>query len=354
MPENIRTDKRKLLVVSDTSMYMLGDEKYAFGPVVRELEHLSDSFHTITWIGYIKTEMIGDPIISRIRKKNIHLILLPKSGGESLSDKLKILFHLPLITGTIIKQLFRHDCVHTRGPSVPALIAVLLSFIFRQKYWWNKYAGNWNESSPPFFYHLQQRLLNMATHTHVSINGKWPKQKPHLISLENPCLEDIDLHIGKNLIKEFNGPSYTMCFVGALNDDKGVPQIIEMLNNTSIRQKIKTFYFVGDGPKRETYKKMIADPDNIVFCGFKNATEVHEILKQSDFIVLPSKSEGFPKVIAEASCYGCIAIVSDVSCIGQYINETTGYLWDMEQPFYQLVSTALNDNSHLLIQNQME
>ena len=35
--------------------------------------------------------------------------------------------------------------------------------------------------------------------------------------------------------------------------------------------------------------------------------------------MLPSKSEGFPKVIAEALNFGCIPIVSQISAIGQYI-----------------------------------
>ena len=43
--------------------------------------------------------------------------------------------------------------------------------------------------------------------------------------------------------------------------------------------------------------------------------------------VLPSYSEGFPKVIAEAMNFGCIPIVSDISCIRQYIiNGKNGFL----------------------------
>src|SRR5690606_26497479 len=37
--------------------------------------------------------------------------------------------------------------------------------------------------------------------------------------------------------------------------------------------------------------------------------------------VLPSKSEGFPKVISEALNYGCVPVVSNVSAIGQYIED---------------------------------
>jgi glycosyltransferase involved in cell wall biosynthesis len=350
MPKNIQPHKPRLLVVSDTSMYTLRGRQFAFGPVVRELEHLADTFESITWIGYEKPNMIGDPIISPILKNNIHLILLPKSGGDRLVDKLSILKHLPLIVSTIYGQLKRNDCVHTRGPSVPALIAVLLSFFFKQKSWWNKYAGNWNETNPPFFYGFQQKLLNMAVHTKVTINGKWPQQKAHLISIENPCLEEIDILNAAKTNKNITQPPYNLCFVGALNDGKGVLDIINCLNNEHIRSKIGTFYFIGDGPKRAVYQKMISDPNGILFCGFQNAKKVHDTLQLSHFILLPSKSEGFPKVIAEASCYGCIPIVSDVSCIGQYINETNGYLWNMQEPFSHLVSKALDEEPPILNQ----
>ena len=62
------------------------------------------------------------------------------------------------------------------------------------------------------------------------------------------------------------------------------------------------------------------------FHGFLNRTEVFNFYKISHFILLPSDSEGFPKVIAEAMNFGCIPIVSDISCIGQYVTLDKGYL----------------------------
>ena len=44
---------------------------------------------------------------------------------------------------------------------------------------------------------------------------------------------------------------------------------------------------------------------------------------------MPSKSEGFPKVVAEAACYGVIPIVSNVGSIPHYINEENGFLWNI-------------------------
>ena len=64
---------------------------------------------------------------------------------------------------------------------------------------------------------------------------------------------------------------------------------------------------------------------------------------------MPSRSEGFPKVIAEAANFGCIPVVSDVSSIGQYINDANGFIWDMNtQPFPAYFNSLnLDDASNL-------
>jgi glycosyltransferase involved in cell wall biosynthesis len=39
------------------------------------------------------------------------------------------------------------------------------------------------------------------------------------------------------------------------------------------------------------------------------------IYQSSHFLILPSKSEGWPKVVAEAMFWGCLPISTKVSCI---------------------------------------
>jgi glycosyltransferase involved in cell wall biosynthesis len=66
---------------------------------------------------------------------------------------------------------------------------------------------------------------------------------------------------------------------------------------------------------------------NVKIHGSLSKTEVQEIYKNSQFILVPSKNEGFPKVIGEAMNFGCVPIVSDVSCISQYVkNDYNGFL----------------------------
>ena len=96
----------------------------------------------------------------------------------------------------------------------------------------------------------------------------------------------------------------------------------------------KEVHFIGDGnnfPNLIKSSKKVNIP--IKFHGFVNREKVFKIFMSSDFILLPSKnSEGFPKVIAEASNFGCIPIVSNVSSIPQYIkNNYNGFLWDTEK-----------------------
>jgi glycosyltransferase involved in cell wall biosynthesis len=342
---------KKLVIISHTPHYRSAAGKVVgWGPTINELNYLAPYFDKLVHVAPLHPEP-APPSSGVYTQPNIEFVAIPPSGGDSLLSKLNVLLKIPVIIQTASKQLRDADYVQLRVPTGIAnfLLPYISWFIKRSFVFWVKYAGNWDEQNPPVGYRFQRWFLvkNFAR-CRVTINGRWPGQKPHMFSFENPCLTEADIQKGETLKKDFNGGNYTICFVGALTDDKGVPHIIEMLNDKKTRQQISKFYFVGDGPKQSTYAKMLNDTNGIEFLGFRDKQGVHDILGRSHFIVLPSKSEGFPKVIAEAACYGCIAVVSDVSCIGQYVNETNGYLWDQHQPFTQLVSTALHENVSVL------
>ena len=64
----------------------------------------------------------------------------------------------------------------------------------------------------------------------------------------------------------------------------------------------------------------------IEFLGEVNKSSLNKIYEKCHILVLPSKSEGFPKVIAEAGAFGCVPVVSKVGSINHYINSNNGYL----------------------------
>ena len=342
---------KRLVVVSDTALYKHNNQVFGFSAVVKELELLQYSFEQIIWIGTNQPELKDNGTLIEIKAQNIKTILIPKMGGKSFLEVLKIFFLYPYLFVLIFKNVFNADVIHTRLPSHPAFIAVLISFLFPKKIWWNKFAGSWAPETLPFFYKVQRSLLLKAKHTKVAINGFWNDQPSHCLSFENPCLYASDIldgiKISKN--KQFESP-FTFVFIGRLDSAKGVDKIIEALSQAPL-DKIKAVHFIGDSPKRVHYQQQCEFLGNKVsFHGFLHTDKVHVLLKEADFLLLPSKSEGFPKVIAEAACYGVIPIVSDVGSISHYINSTNGFVWELERstPFEQIFVSAIETDTEQL------
>ena len=159
--------------------------------------------------------------------------------------------------------------------------------------------------------------------------GLGPNQPKHCITFENPCLTLKEREEGLRIIHNKNFETlYTFCFVGRLEDAKGVQRIIDAFVALKSLEKIKAIHFIGNGEKMDQYKKKCEEFGlPVVFHGFLERQEVFEIYQKSHFLMLPSTaSEGFPKVIAEAMNFGCIPIVSAVSSIGQYVNAHNGFI----------------------------
>jgi glycosyltransferase involved in cell wall biosynthesis len=258
----------------------------------------------------------------------------------------------------INNEVRKSEYIHTRGPSTPALLPSLFSLFHRKKRWWHKYAGNWNQQKPPFFYGAFRFLLIKQPHTKVTINGFWPNQPKHCISFENPCLTELQLQMGSQMpYQRKYEPPFNFIFIGRLEDAKGIGLIIEAFRNVDIKF-INTIKFIGDGPKRAEYEKRTKDMNYVTFLGGLSNDMIHEKLKQADFFLLPSvASEGFPKVIAEAACYGVVPIVSNVGSISHYINDRNGFVCDSEnivETFNIQLQNALKTESINLKQKSIQ
>ena len=319
----------RLTIVSDTAIYKDGDKYFAFGPVVREVESIDNLFVNIIWIGYNRIDKIDDLSMLEVKSNNVKIVLLKRNGGKDFFSKIRIIFLYPLLFLKILKYINKADVVHTRAPSHPAFIATVLSFFMKNKIWWHKFAGSWNAETLPFFYKFQKNLLVKAKHSKVTINGFWENQPIHCLSFENPCLTTEDIQKGRAIIssKKFDG-KLTLCFVGRLDESKGVDVILSSLKRIDL-EKIEKIHFIGDSNRRTFFEEKAAFLEGkVIFHGVLNKQDVHHILAESHFLLLPSKSEGFPKVIAEAACYGTIPVVSNVGSISHYIDDSNGFLWD--------------------------
>jgi glycosyltransferase involved in cell wall biosynthesis len=312
--------KKSLLIVSDTAMAKTGEGVSVFEPALREIENLSGLFTHITWIGF--NYGTNAELAMRLSKPGlINFIVLPKAtGGDSFFAKLKILPYLPYLFFVILRNILNHDVVHTRGPSIPAMFAAMISLVDRSRLYWHKYAGNWKQENAPWAYAFHRTLLKWNTKTVVTINGRWDDQQNHIISFANPCLTQHEMELGRKSLaqKSFTG-QLTLLFVGNLIPSKGPDKLLEALKSIDAASVSKVM-MAGDGSQRKELENIARElPVKVDFCGAVPRAQLEEYYKTSHILVLLSNSEGFPKVVAEAAAFGCVPIAFSVSSISQYV-----------------------------------
>ncbi len=318
----------KLAIISHTQHYKdANGNLVGWGPTISEINHLSNHFEEIYHIAFLY-KSIPPPSALPYTNKNITFVPLPISGGKNLIGKFSILKNLGKTINIVRQTLKKVDAFQLRTPTgIGTYLIPYLTYFQKNKKGWFKYAGNWVQENPPLGYAIQRNLLKKQSRI-VTINGKWPDQKKHCYTFENPCLTLEERVEGFKVIenKIYEKP-FSFCFVGRLEDEKGVQIIIDTFSAIRDKSFLEIIHFIGDGSKMAHYKKSLSK-HNIPACfhGFVNRDAVFKIYNECDFILLPSASEGFPKVIAEGLNFGCIPIVSDVSSIGQYISAENGFL----------------------------
>lgn len=317
----------KLAIISHTAHYKRSDGTIVgWGPTINELNHLALKFEFIYHIAFLHKET-PPPSAMPYEANNIDLVPLKPVGGRSLQDKFALVTSIPSVVNSVNKTLKQVDVFQLRTPTGIGVFLIPLLAIFYKKKGWYKYAGNWVQKKPPLGYAFQRWALKKQSRK-VTVNGQWEGDPPHIIPFENPCLTSGERQEGKQIIKTklYSAP-FTFCFVGRLEDAKGVQRIIDVLTTLKHNSDIEAVHFIGNGPKMNHYKTQLKNVSiPTYFHGFLSRQEVFRIYKKSQFLLLPSTaSEGFPKVIAEAMNYGCIPIVSTVSSIGQYININNGF-----------------------------
>ncbi len=319
----------KLAIISHTIHHKDSEgEIVGWGPTVREINYLSGGFEKIIHVAPLHN---GDilPGCMPYKSDSFEFVSLKPSGGSGFKAKLSILIvalHNIRVVRRVLKDV---DVYQFRAPTGMGVYLIPWLYWFSGKKGWVKYAGNWQQIHPPMAYAIQRWLLKKMKKIKVTINGNWIGQPKHCISFENPCLTEVERASGKAMMeaKDYNGV-LNLCFIGRLDKAKGADIIIEAIKLIATNNRIGQVHFIGDSKGRDYFYKL-AEPikEKCVFHGFVQRVEIASILSMCHIFVLPSESEGFPKAIAEAANFGCIPVVSDISCIGQYVkNGINGYL----------------------------
>lgn len=319
----------KIAIISHTEHYKNKDGAIVgWGPTINEINHLLEIAENVVHIApFYESEA---PLSALQYTSNaIEFVPLKSSGGRGF-DKSSILFTAPYNLIKIRKAIKNVDYVQFRAPTGMGIYVLPFLKFFNIKKYWIKYAGNWKDENMPFGNKVQKIWLQkiLSNKVKVTVNGSWENERENILPFQNPCLDKQDRVLGLQIVnsKRFED-KLDFCFVGGLNEHKGVYKVIAAFSNINTL-KIGTLHFVGDGVLKNKYEKLAKKINcDVIFHGAVPKNDLKKIYKKSHYILLPSKSEGFPKVIGEAMNFGCIPIVSNVSCINQYItNNKNGFL----------------------------
>lgn len=133
-------------------------------------------------------------------------------------------------------------------------------------------------------------------------------------------IENIPNFIDTNSYEpRFEAGNYAI-FFGRLVEEKGVKTLLEAVANTGIKLKI-----IGEGPEKDRLELQVTSyklQGQVEFMGYKSGEELHDLIRNSRFVVLPSAwYENYPMSLLEAGALGKPMIGSDLGGISEIIHD---------------------------------
>lgn len=329
----------RLLIISDMAHYCREGQLVGWGPTVEEINHLSVLFDQIKHIGCLHEGPAPDSSLP-YRSNKIKFVPVPPSGGKNVKQKFSIIKYLPIYMKTIWQELNQTDVVHLRCPAnIPLIALVVLFFKKKPLFRWVKYAGNWgNYPKKPLSYRFQRWFLVHNFHRGVvTINGEWVDQPNHVYTFMNPSYSQNELLEASKIAQNKNlSLPLHLLFVGRIIKSKGVNQVIEIARLLKEQEILFDLSLVGDGYERSALEDCVRInglENQVHFVGWKSIKDLQYFYKVAHFLIFPSTSEGWPKVLSEAMAFGVVPLASDVSSIPQILSETrAGHAFPSNQP----------------------
>jgi glycosyltransferase involved in cell wall biosynthesis len=305
----------QLLIVSHTPHYWRDGELVGWGPTVREIDALGELFETVVHVAPVHPEPAPASALA-YRRPQVRVRAVAPAGGARWRDKLGILAQAPGWARVIAEELERADVAHVRCPAGISLVALaLLAARRRPARRWAKYAGAWRPARPDAWSNRVQRwwLARGWRRGLVSINGIWRGQPAHVRSFLNPCLSAEELAEGRQAArdKKLERP-LRLAFVGRLEADKGAAAAVEIVVRLRRRGLEATLEVAGEGPAR-------TPAEGVTYHGWLPRPALGSIYARAHLLLLPTRSEGWPKVLSEGMAYGAVPLAGAVGSIPELL-----------------------------------
>ena len=305
---------------------------YAYDPYVREMNLWSKHISEIQIVGPESKEAVSS-IESSYESKDIEFNKIPALHVKHPLGIIKAILATPFILFKIYKAMSWANHIHLRCPGNIGLLGCFVQILFPKKPKTVKYAGNWDpKSKQPLSYRLQKWILSNTTLTKnckVLVYGHWPNQTKNIVPFFTASYSKKEIvEIPEKSIN--TDETIRLLFVGGFT--KGKQPVTSVKVTESLIQKGYNVQLdmYGHGIEFEKVQNYISEKKlekNITLHGNQSADVVKKAYQKAHFLVFISKSEGWPKVVAEAMFWGCIPITTNVSCVADMLgNESRGSL----------------------------
>ncbi len=305
------------------------NQYWGYAPYVREMN---------LWLSKIDKVKITAPSSKRnitavecpYRHEKISFEEIPAFNFLSAKNILHSLFKMPVICFRIWRGMSKADHLHLRCPGNIGLLACICQIFFPGKPKSVKYAGNWDpNANQPWTYNFQKLILRNTFFTRnmqVLVYGNWPGQSKNIKPFFTASFSEREIPEIKE--KSFQGP-LTFLFVGNLVEGKRPLEAVKLIQELKkkLARSLETpevqMEIYGDGPERMKLEKYVNEhelKEVVIFKGSRSLDELKEGYQKAHFVILPSRSEGWPKALAEGMFFGCIPIATQVSCVPWMLN----------------------------------
>lgn len=311
----------KLVVISSAPIVQKEGENYLYAPYEKEMQLWAKHANSIQFCCPIWKED-KKLLIAPISFETTPTIELKEFDITSFSNMLRAIPNAFVDLIRIFKAMKKADHIHLRCPGNMALLAAVVQIFFPKKVKTAKYAGNWDpKARQPFTYKLQRWILSntiLTKNIQVLVYGDWENQTKNIKPFFTATYSESEILNANFRIQNKDQESIKFLFVGTLSKGKQPLYAIQIVEELFKKGKNVTLDLFGDGAMKSEIETYIRNNDLESIIQLKGNQSKQSVLKAyqtSRFLILPSKSEGWPKVVAEAMFWGCVPIASPVSCV---------------------------------------
>jgi glycosyltransferase involved in cell wall biosynthesis len=192
---------------------------------------------------------------------------------------------------------------------------VLIAFPLKSKS--AKYAGNWDPlAKQPLSYRFQKWLLSntfLTRRMKVLVYGEWPGQSRNVQPFFTATYSSEE---ALTIAKRKWEPPFHFVFAGTLSPGKQPLYALQLLHRLQQVFDLELSIY-GEGPERDALEQYLEENELkwATLHGNVDKGTIKQAMQRAHFLILPSRSEGWPKVVAEAMWWGAIPMVTPISCV---------------------------------------